>query len=590
MRTLFVTVGFLFLSSACGGGGGATPPPDDLEGARLVFISPQNQSLRYGDAAELRVRYEFEDGTPIGGVTLRYEIDGLAAGSTLSAERVSTTDAGEATASVTAGSTETSFRVRVTPPEGDAIEFRVGVADFEAGSIAVELRYAGSQSLEGFEAFLFDVPCRALDSMALPTARVAAPPVTRLTDRPGMTSVPAGDGYSVAVQARIGGEVAGFGCTGDVTVRPAEETVVPVTIDDFEVMGRIVGAYELDNRLDLGGALPPTVERIVDVLAELTDDQDIDGNEATEDYGQDPGAFVVDFAMRQTCHWECLPGEGFDDCSEIDHGWGDISALYLRDFMSWDGAQRDIFGGCGVWETAGKPAQSLVNDQIDDFVPEFILTFAEIAGDLARAINDARITSLLVIQQPTEVGSPISHELLSMEVLLHDLSGAEHTYSFDLADAGFTMLRTDATALQTGDRLDIPEHSFELHYGELLQYVYVEGLLPLLGFTSTEEMLATWIDCRAVGASLAASVGVLSESTYVSACESGLRAGGLFFDEGLAGATDATGTLTLMGTATGADYGTDMIAQSLVDGMWAGSWGESGMTGDVTGTFTGARE
>jgi hypothetical protein len=262
-----------------------------------------------------------------------------------------------------------------------------------------------------------------LSARSLPTALIAASPVTRITQSPGFVPVDVGTGYVVAVQAKVGTTVSGFGCAGNVAVVANEETRVPVTITDLPELLIVDGVYELDNQLDLGEGLPPSVRVGIDVLAELTDDGDVDGNVATMDYGEDPGAFVVDFAMRETCHWECMAGEDFDTCSEANHPLGDISAIYLQNFRSWSGAEPAFFGGCGAWEDAVVPAQNLVNGQISMVVPDSVTMFGVIAGDLARAISEARIGSRLTVDQPMDGMSTFIHELIDMTVVVHDLEG-----------------------------------------------------------------------------------------------------------------------------------------------------------------------
>ncbi len=575
---------------ACGGNDG--PPPDIGPGARLEFVSSPTVNLRPDEQTELVVRYlgedEFAGGIP--NANLDWEIVGAAAGSSLSARVSVTGDDGQSSIRLTAGSSDTTFRVRVTPPEGEAIEFSVGVANFEAGSILVELDYDGDRTFNPIEALLFEgLDCGTFNPSMPPTA-LQQSSVPSLTARPAFNNVPVGLGYSVAVIARMSGVASAYGCLENVRVDNGEQTTVTVTLMDLAMEPRIVGVYDLDNRLDLAGTLPGSVSNAVDLLDELTDDNDVAGNPATEDFGQDPGAFLVDFAMRQTCAWECMAGEDYDTCS-IGHPYGDIRALYTENFTSWEGAQSRFTGGCGAWETAGEPAQDLVNDQLESLLPGFVLALADSLGDIARSINEANIESRLIVFERGELGAPVRHELQVMNVTIRDLDGMPRDFAIDLREAGFTSVATDATAEITDGVITIPEHSFTLNYGELIQYIYNNALLPALGYTSTAEMLSGWIDCPAVGMYLASNIGILSETDYTDACNSGLVAAGAFIDSQLGSfITDEAGTLSLGGSAMGADYDSvSNIAQSLSGGMWTGSWGEMGMTGDITGTFTGMR-
>lgn len=585
-----LTAAFLVANLALAGCGGDDGPPDDLTGARLEYVSPETHSLRYGASAELRVRYvQGAAATAIPGASLGYEIDGVGGGAGLSALRTDTDSRGEAALTLTAGMTTTSFRVIVTPPEGDPLTFQIGVSDTDAGSVVVDMTYGGTAMLTRFSAYLFDrTMCSSLDPMRLPTALFAASPVTSVRDRPGFSPVPVGTGYAVAVVAEGGGRIAAFGCTDAVAVMLGQQTRVPVTIADLGI--RIEGVYDLDNRLDFGGTLPPSVDTGIDILDELTDDDDIMGSTTTMDYGQDPGAFVTDFVMRQTCHWECMASEDYDTCSELNHRTGDISAIYLQNFRTWAPAEARFFGGCGTWEDVVITVQNLINNQISAIVPDALIGLARIGGDLARAINQAHIQSVLTVGRPTGTMAPITHELRMMEVLLHDLAGAEHVYAADLRDVGFAaMPRVDATATLTGTGIQIPSHTFNIDYGRLVQYIYLHGVLPLLGYTSSAEMLRDWINCTAVAMTLESTIGVVDVMTYADYCDTALGIAGSVLDLSISELIDASGTLSLMGTATAADPAADGIARSLTNGMWSGSWGEGGMTGSITGTFTGAR-
>jgi hypothetical protein len=299
-------------------------------------------------------------------------------------------------------------------------------------------------------------------------------------------------------------------------------------------------------------------------------------------------------AMRTTCHWECRAGEDYGSCSEDNHRLGDLRALYVENFTSWSGAEARFFSGCGVWEIAAEPAQNLVNAQIGTHVPEIVLRFLDAAGDLSRAIVRSRIGSILMLQPADEFGAvPFDHRLVTMEVRLRDLGGDEHFRTFNLRDAGVMELSRVGMATVSGDELLLPAHSFELHLGELVQYIYLRELLPLFGFRSTADMLMSWIDCPAIARSLYMRSTLLTEMQYRDACVAGINLAGSLIDDNIAGLVDAAATLTIAGQVRGHDISREGIAQSLgtlaEPGLWMGSWDEVGMGGDVSGTFTGRR-
>jgi hypothetical protein len=528
----------------------------------------------------------------VDGAPIAFDIEGDPNGSALAARSTRTDGEGVAVLRLNSGTGGSAFVVKARSPREQELSFNITVSDRDVGSISVEMSYTGETRFETFTPYLFrDVDCATLDPENLPTALSIGSRVNRIGDRPAITDVDPAEGYVVAVTALFEGQVRGFGCAINVEVMPRMETLVSMNLMDVEPRVNFIGVYDLNNRFDFGGAVPPSVDLALNILDELTDDQDINGNEATMDFGQDPGAFVTDFAMRQTCAWECMAGEDYDSCSSTNHRYGDISALYLQNFTSWDGAESRFTFGCSVWEIANRTAQEFINMQVGTRVPETITRLVDSLGDVSRAIINSHILSELTLDVVREGKVPMIHELRTMQVTLRDLGGTEHFVEIDLRDVGLRSLRTSAMGTAVGATLHIPNHSFGLHFGELVRYVYLNALLPLFGFTSTADMLASWIDCDAVAMSLVSatmdSPFRLSLAQYRDACNSGIMLAGDAVDDGLAGLIDDEALMTLAGTARGADITTSNVAQRLEMGMWTGGFDESGMSGTISGDFTG---
>lgn len=569
---------------------GAPPPPPPAGTDRLEFVSMQNVTVAPLAQVELSVRYLHDDGTPIDQANLGFELVGTANGAMLSALTVTTAADGVATARLTGGAGPMdTFMVRVTPPTGAPIAFNVAVTGDTVGNIAVTMTYAGRAVLDTFEPLLYRArPCNTIDPVRPPTADRAAAPVMRVTDPTGFPGIAVGTDWTVAVVGKMGGMPRAIGCAASIAVTAGTTTNVTIALEETAM--RFDGVWDLDNHFDFGGFLPPSVENAVDIVAEIADDDDVDGNPATMDYGQDPGAFLLDFIMRQTCHWECVSGEGYSSCSELNHPIGDLTALYTRNFMSWDGAQSRFFGGCGGWETAAGPAQDLINEQVNAVVPTGVTMIAEIASDLAQAFTRAHIYSELTISPPMGNQAQLMHRLVRMEVPLHDLDGRVTSYEVALDDVGLTSVRTSAVATVADEMLTIPPHSFMLDFGALAQYIYLHGVLPLLGYTDSAEMLRDWIDCGAVADGLVSLIGTgfLDRADYFDYCNAGIDAAGAALDTSLEG-TLGDATLTLQGTAIGTMPDAANIAQRLEMGAWSATLVEVSSTGMATGTFTGVR-
>jgi len=99
----------------------------------------------------------------------------------------------------------------------------------------------------------------------------------------------------------------------------------------------------------------------------------------------------------------------------------------------------------------------------------------------------------------THTSPGFTHELQTLTLTVHDLNGTALTKVVKLVDAGLTNLTYTGTATNQDDVLQIPKHSFQLSFGKLLQYLWTNVVLATLGYTSTGNMFATWVDCTSVG-------------------------------------------------------------------------------------------
>jgi hypothetical protein len=579
--------------NASGTGGGSSNP--EVTAPMLAFVTSEGQTLQFGQTVDLTVRYyDGDTGKGIADAPISYTLVGDSAGSKLAALKTMTDAAGEARMALTAGQQNGSFSVEVAPPSGGGspISFQIVVSDQPVGSLSIGMTYLGALPLANLQPQLHKgIFCDGLDPNSLPAPFKTTGALGSIEDTTGWDTLAVGTDYAVTVTGQVGPNIRAYGCVDGVSVAQSETTKLQVPLADLYFPGPVLGTYDLVNQLDFGGQLPGSVQGSVDLLDELTDDQDIDCNLSTQDYGQDPGAFLTDFVMRQTCHWECLPGEDYDTCSEVNHSLGDIGALCQNNMMVWEGGQPSFFGGCGAWEIGAPWLQEQINSYVAQNLPGGALALTQMAGDLARAINKAKIHSVLTVQEGSDTNQPMTHKLVEMEVLLHDMQGNEHTYRFDLADAGLTSLQTNAALSVTGDQVTIPLHQFELSYGKLVQHVYLYGLLPLFGYQSTGEMFASWVDCTAVGQWLSANLMwvPVSAQGWKNFCQAGIQLAGDTFDTKLAGAIEADGVLELEGTCTASDIDpVTNIAKNLTQGNWVGAWGEGAESGSVTGTFVGS--
>ena len=615
---LVTLVALGMLVAACGGhsanvgdGGQHDGAPPNCTQPGLFLVSPQSVTLSAQAQTDLKVRYAC-DSQPYAGMLVDWEIVDDGKGSALSAASSQTDDAGEALVTLTAGTQSASFGVKASAAGASPLTFSITVNTTDVGTISVTMHYTGTVVFTQYQAYLFqNKQCTAIDAFAVTGALQQAAPVAVLSAKPQFINVPAGTGYTVAVVATKGADILGFGCTPSISVTAGAKTDTTVNIEDIPVSYN--GIYDLDNHFDLTGLLPPSVGNIVHIFDEMTDDNAVDGSVANDQWGVDPAAFLLDFVYKQFCKWECTNASpSWSNCTPGTHAMGDLKETYRGmytspDFKTWDHDQPLFTGACGVLDQswgANQWVQTQVQTLITTYIPDIVLRILDMVGDLARAIDKMHVTSKLTLTdiRPGRQGN-FSHVLETILVDLHDLSGTVHNIPIDLgpggADVGTISYSGNTTVLN--DKLQIPSHTFQIKFGKLVQYIYLHGLLPLLGYASTGEMFQDWVDCTSVGTwlhdELISVIGVSpSASTLAGYCTTGLQVAGSYIDDSIDNWISGSTDFTLQGVAAAAAIDSHRVATQL-DGTpptseegWAGHWVEGSANANFTGYFTGVRE
>jgi len=574
---------------------------------QLYLVSAQHVIVPMGMSAELKVRYAC-GGTPLPGSLVGFAIEGEAKGSALSSSNVQTDAEGVATVTLLAGNAPTSFEVHVSAEHAQTLVIDVDVSSPTNGTIVVFMKYGGQIAFNEFKAYLFEGrDCTAIDPFAVTGAMREAPAVAALSATPTFTEVPARTNYTVAVVAKQQGKVLGYGCTPGLIVNGGQTTNADVTINDIPITYQ--GVYLLDNHFDMAGTLPPDVANIVHIFDEMSDDHEVEGSVAKDQWGIDPAAFLLDFVYRQFCKWECTNANpSWDDCTPGTHPTGDLKETYRRlqgktAFMNWSGCQPRVTALCGILDPFWGVTQ-FVQQQVQATIPAELINISEVVGDIARAIDKMHVTSTLslVDVRPGRQGN-FTHTLKTMLLDLHDLNGTVHHYEVDLAAAGVGNLSYSGNTTTQNDELLIPEHTFLLKFGLLFQYIYKNYLLPLLGCqppnNTTACLFGKIVNCQDVGQWLydgctdMFGVGIcpVSASDFASYCTAGLTVAGTYVDATMATWISDETRFTLQGSASAGTLNDHREALTLKDGVWHGRWDvQSGQGKPFPGTFTGTRQ
>jgi hypothetical protein len=614
-----IMVSFALAAAGCAGSeqagavpdNGQNPGPGSCTQPQLYLVSAQDITVQAKASAELKVRLACGS-DPYAGSLVAFQLVGSTAGSALSSEAAQTDDDGVAGVTLVAGATSATFQVTASTEGASSVTFDITVNSANAGTITVSMSYAGQVVYNEYKAYLFHgKACATIDPFAVVGAMQDAPAVAVISATPKFSDVPAGSNYTVAVTAKRQGELLGFGCTGYLPVNAGQTTDADVAIIDIPIT--YSGTYTLDNHFDMSGLLPPTVDNIVHVFDELSDDHALEGNAALDQWGEDPAAFMLDFVYRQFCKWECTNANAdFDNCTPGVHPSGDLKETYRglqgkTPFMSWEGDQPRYMFLCGMLDPTWGMTQ-WVQTQVQAQIPPQAINILDTVGDIARAIDKMHVKSSLSLNdvRPERQGN-FTHVLQTMFVDLHDLNGTLHSFEVDLAAAGVGTLSYSGNTTVVNDELQIPSHAFALKFGKLVQYIYQSYLLPLLGCNAPNNTTACLfqkiVDCTSVGQWLHDSCDSVAESLsggYLSCpigaaqfagfCTAGLQVAGAYVDASMADWIGGETQFTLQGDAQSDRLDGHRVAASLKNGVWTGHWTDGAANATFPGTFTGIRQ
>lgn len=171
---------FVWLVAGCPSGS-PQQPDGGSKTHRLEAVGETTLGLSYGEVRALDVRLIDESNQPVVGMAIHFGIFGDPRGSTLSADRTITGANGVVNVNLTAGADEAQFRVVVSTPDAEDLQFNISVSRFAFVEVDVQLAYTGSElgRVTSMEARLYDqMACADLDLRGpLPEAlrRASAP-------------------------------------------------------------------------------------------------------------------------------------------------------------------------------------------------------------------------------------------------------------------------------------------------------------------------------------------------------------------------------------------------------------------------------
>ncbi|MGN6108512.1 MAG: hypothetical protein ACTHU0_25630 [Kofleriaceae bacterium] len=299
------------------------------------------------------------------------------------------------------------------------------------------------------------------------------------------------------------------------------------------------GSYKLRSKFDLATNAPGAVGDVVNAIIAATDDPD------------DPTAWILDQAIG------AMPS-------------GTLKTLLVN----------------------AKPfVAGYLNDRLLDLAPDFVSTMVQVSNDFGQLAKNFGLNEKLEVSRGGIEGESY--------LAIHTVNGAhfkidhiESDHAF--ADYGLASIVVDNVGVTLDDhgKLGISSHQLAVSYGKVLRIGLDAAIIPLIdpGASNLAELMASKVDCVAVGDAIADAIGFGGASTFASACSAGLVAGaGYIYDK--ISAIDSTALqLGITGAAKALDKDGNGTIDTIQTGTWSGDATYAGSPAPLSdATFYGSR-
>jgi hypothetical protein len=289
---------------------------------------------------------------------------------------------------------------------------------------------------------------------------------------------------------------------------------------DISVLERALdptGTYRVTSEFDLASGLPGTAGTVINEFIEMTDDP------------YDPATYVLD-KIR----------------ASITNGT-------VQDFL----------------DDARPALDAILNEVLLQATPDVVAKLVEMGDAFGQIAHKFGTTSELTVTSTNDVdtGLAAAHVLTG---LVFTIDGESFPYA--LADMGLENVSTPAPFSYNAQRFTIGDHAFPLSYGTILMVALEQIIIPLLDDSAHDlrSLLASYIDCAAVGAAIADYIGFGSDGLYEGACDLGLDAASGFVEEKILSLDSSAMQLGIHGSAKWIDSNHDWKVDVLQGGAWEG--------------------
>ncbi len=313
---------------------------------------------------------------------------------------------------------------------------------------------------------------------------------------------------------------------GDDTMDPTDPPVPPA-----EVPLSPQGKYAITSDFDIASNMPGTVGDVMNAFIDATDGPD------------DPTRYIIDLLCNQ------LSGTAKSICS---------------------GASAGLAG--------------YLNDRLLDVAPTFVTEIIAVGnnfGDIAKHFGTLETLEVDAAGKTTHTMTGVQFKIDSTEL------------AFLFTDYGMTNTAVTGitTTLDNLGKLTITDHQMPISYGKILRLALDQMIIPMIDPSATDlnDLLTNAIDCQAIGQDVYDYLGLLSPSTFQSACTAGLGAASTFIYSEIAKIDGSALQFGINGTAKGLDTNKDGKMDKIQTGKWGGTLSYAGTPAPLsTATFFGA--
>lgn len=279
------------------------------------------------------------------------------------------------------------------------------------------------------------------------------------------------------------------------------------------------GTYAVHSTFDLATNMPGTAGAVVNTIIDATDDVD------------DPTRWIVDQIINQ------------------------LSPGAVKDGL----------------EFAEELGVGALNDELKKVTPDFVSTMIQVGQDFGDLAKHVGLNETLTLTQQAPGSYVAAHSVVGMHYQLGNQKGDLLFANYQLANIEVDSV---AVTMDATGQLTIAAHDVPLTYGKLLKVGLDAVVIPMIepAAHNLNDLLASVIDCKAVGNAIASAIHFSSASgTLAAACSAGLTAGANLVYTKIAAIDGTALRFSINGSARAVDRNNDRQIDQIQTGTWAGT-------------------